>query len=208
MSAGAIISAILGIGAVAGTIIWGIVHNKNLKPIDVPMNAKIVINFTKKNFTNGYSFGLVNSVRENHNGTTLVRFYPMDVEQGDKAEKVALQKVVVANEDLISIGDASARRNILIITGKNPTAYPKSMRETLEGKYMTTEGLKSYLIKTFGEGVTAGDLALVGLMREWARGEATGDVIEKLKEEKAKAISLLNMRDGNTPSETKKEGGN
>lgn len=192
MAWGVVLSVILGTSAIVGTIIWGVSHNKKTQKIDVPMNAKIVINIPRSKFTEGYYIGSVNSEKDNKNGTTLVTFYPIDVEQGDDVPKPNMQSVVVNKEDISYFGN---RRNIMVLSSKDKTDYPKPIRDTLEVDFETKEGIKSFLIGAFGKMIKEKDKAIAEIIPELAGGEITSHAFGKLKEELEKKRKLDILRE-------------
>lgn len=197
-----LILSIIGIIFLIITIVWGIVHNKTAKPIDLPMNYDIVLNFPRSKLTGGHYLGGLKKKREGRNGTTLIEFYPLDIEQGELAPKPIIYKLRIKNENMRWI--KGRERTLLMITSKDKIDYPKEMRDSLETKYMSTEGLKSYVVDVWGEGFKEMYRTLTQLMIEYGGGEITSHTLNKLKEDREKIADFLNFMEEKKKSEENK----
>lgn len=172
-------------------------QNKKLKKIDVTPNAPFVINPCRKKFTDGYGIGRLKSKRENKNGTTLVEYYPIDIEESDFSKMPGLKKVVVLTKDIQLDMDFSNKRSIVWLNSRDPSKYPKSMQDSLLGKWATVQGQKAFLLDAFGHGViTAGDEAVTEAMKGFARGGIPRSTLEQIKEENKIARKMKLMDDG------------
>ncbi len=167
--------------------------NKAGMKIDVSQNAPIIDVTTRRQFTEGYSMGIVKSELPRKNGTILFEFYPLDNKQGENEPKPELQSVVIAKEMVkrLARGENSSRREIIKILARNPTDIPEKMRVTDEGDWMKKEGQLAHLTKTFGLAIPAGDEAIADAMNEFARGNIVRATMAKMREENAEMRKLF-----------------
>lgn len=184
-------------------IIIKIVTNKSIQRFDVPANSPIFQNPCRRQYTNGYYEGIIKTQLPRKNGCTLVEFYPTDVKQGELIPRPEIQSVIVKNEFLkhFSEGELSSCRNYITAIGRSPLDYPEKMRDTDEGKWMTKEGQKAWLVSTFGAGIPNGDEALAEMIKEWARGNMTQAELSRMKELLNEKTKLMLQQ----PREEKKE---
>lgn len=197
-----LILSIIGIFFIGGVIIFWTVQNKKLRPVDLPMNYDLVLNFSRSEFTEGHFIGGLHKKKENKNGTTLIYFYPIDIEQGELAQKPRIYKFVAKNENMKWVN--GKYRKILVITSKNKEDYPSEIRETLEANFMTSEGLKAYMTSVFAEGLREKDKVTKELMALWGGGEITSHALGKLKEENDKFVKMINLLKDQTDNNDKK----
>ena len=164
-------------------------RNKNLQKYDLDANSPIIINIPKKRFTGGYSIGQIKERRENKNGTIYVKYAPMDITQGEEVPRPPMQDFIVLKSNFKQI-DVSDRRQIYMVTSSDSMDYPKSMRDTNEGRWMTHEGLVADLENSFGSGYQEMRRAIEVLLVQWSGGELTTRGIKQLEEnmEKVKEI--------------------
>jgi len=170
-------------------------------------NSPIVLNFARKQFTNGYAFGEVKSQKQAKNGCTLIEFYPIDVEHGEHVPKPDLQSVIIKNEfiDRYAKGELPARREVIILNGMKPSDYPEKYQRALEGKGAISRGEMAYISSTYN---TWMDNVLKTLSLQM-KGHAGGLInVNAVKEIKAGAENIKEMMTNvllNQPSAEKKE---
>lgn len=172
--------------------------------IDVPLNAPLINCETRKQFTNGYTDGLLKRILPRKNGTFLIEFYPIDGEQGENKPKPELQSFIV-HKSMVQFharGESSARRDKILILPRSPTDLPEKMRETDYGKWMTAQGQLAWLQKTFGPSIPAGDEAIANAMLEFARGNISAAQFAQLKE---MFSEMRNLNNAQKPTEPEKE---
>jgi len=178
-----IIVIILGIIITTGYVIIRIVLTKKTVKVDVTPNMPLIENPCRQKFTDGYYLGVLKSQLPRKNGCTLIEFYPLDDEQGEYKPKPQVQSLIVKNEFIkrFSRGEPSARREIIMLIGRDPSDYPKKMRDT-KRKWMEKEGQLAFLQSTFKKSISAGDEAIVEMMSDFARGQMTKAQIQRYKE--------------------------
>ena len=199
-----LITFILIIMAIPIAVVIRIKMNKSIQKIEVTPNMPIVINWARRQFTEGYFIGVLKSQIKRKNGTSLIEFYAIDVEQGENIPRPNVQSVIVADEFIkrSSKGDPSSRREIMHLVGRSKADLPEHMRDTLEGEWMSMESQKAWLESTFGTAITSGDEAIAEAMKGYARGNLAKDVLARLREENAQSRKLMAMQ--RQPEEEKK----
>lgn len=196
------------IAGVIGVLVTGVTTfvvirlNKSSTKIDIAPNASFIDLGSRNMFTNGYTFGLIKREIPRKNKTTLIEFYPLDYEQGENKPRPEMQSIIVGNEYIKRFAAGEyAPRPIVKLMPRSRADLPEKMRNTDEGDWMTKEGQKAWIIKTFGESITAGDEAIHEAMRSFARGNITRAALSQVKEENAEFRKLF-------LSEQKNEGEN
>jgi len=188
---------ILTVAGIIATIIV-ISQNKKIKKYDIDANSPIIINIPKRRFAKGYMLGQVDlgSFRENKNGTCYVKYAPMDVLQGEEVPRPKMVDFIVleGNLDRNAQGSPSDRRPIWIVTSENPMDYPKNMRDTQLGKFMTHKGLVASMESGFGEGYKEQQTAMATLMKNWSGGEPSAHVWKQMEEKFKKLMDLELMK--------------
>lgn len=160
--------------------------NKDIKKIDATANMPLVENIFRKEFTDGYTLGVLKSMTPNKNGTKLIEFFPIDVEQGENIPRPPLQSFIILNENVQSFaigGGLSTHRQIIKTTTRNPALIPERMRDTTEGKWATKEGQLAFLKSTFGKAISGGDEAIAEAMKTYARGHLSKHTLAEMKRE-------------------------
>jgi len=175
---------------------------KSIGKIDVTANQPIVENDYRSEFTEGYVRGTVKSIKQNKNGTKLIEFYPIDVEQGENIKRPHLQSFIVKNEYFkpFSIGELSDKRIIIKTIVRDPSRIPEKLRDTTEGEWATKEGQLGHLRATFGNTIPSGDEAIDEFMKDWARGKMTKAFMAKVKEEVGNIKNILNPPQDEKPT--------
>lgn len=171
------------------TIIVELSRNKNLQKYDLDANSPIIINIPKKRFTGGYSLGQIKEKRENKNGTYYVKYAPIDVTQGEDVPRPPMQDFIVLKSNLRPI-EVSDRRQFYIVTSSDQMDYPKNMRETQEGRWMSHEGLVADLENSFGSGYQELRKAIEILLTKWSGGELSTRTIKDFEEQMDKIKEL------------------
>lgn len=167
-----------------GYIIFRAFMLKRIVRMDVLPNMPLIENDYRKEFTEGYTRGIVKRQIKNKNGTTTIEFYPMDVEQGENIPRPTLQAVVVSNENLkqFARGKISPYREIIKTTTKNPLLIPEELRKEEEGKWTLKEGQKAWVLDTFGKFIQSGDEAMSELINESSRTGLAKGTISQIKD--------------------------
>jgi hypothetical protein len=159
------------IATIVLTIIW-IILDKHIKKTPVQANAPLIENNYRKEFTNGYTLGILKSIKKCKNGCSRIEFYPTDVKQGEFVQRPDIQCFIVKNEFVKTYGEGglSDYRQRIKTLPRSKLDLPEDMRNTLEGDYETKEGQKAYLVSTMGKAIlTGGDEAIVEIMNEFSR---------------------------------------
>lgn len=198
-----IIVSILSVIAITGAIIFGVKINKNLSKYNMLPNAPIIDVTTRRQFTNGYTEGVVKTQLPRRNGTIYYELYPTDVEQGENVEKPEIQRVVVARElkKVIPRGEGSSRREKIIVNARDQRDLPEQMRDTSQGKWMQKEGQLAHIEKVFGEAIRGGDEAIAEAMRMYARGNISRNALAQVRESSSEVGKLNTNKE---PIEEKK----
>ena len=188
---------IFGILFLIGFTIIKLKANKDIQKLDVTANMPLIENSCRKEFTNGYYSGTIKSQLPRKNGTTLIEFYPNDVEQGENIERPALQSVIVKNEYIkrFAKGELSSRREVVILVGRNPADYPIKMQDTTKGEWMTKEGQLGFIRSIVGKAIPRGDEALEEHLKEQSRTGITKSTFAQLKEANKKFRELQNTEE-------------
>jgi hypothetical protein len=202
MGALQIVLAIFGTLGVIGFTIWYAYSKRIVRNIDVPVNSPKVYNFAKSKFTDGYWSGTLIREKKNKNGTTLIEYAPDDVQQGEEIKMAEKQSIVVLNENIIRFaqGELSSRRQVILITSRSTLDFPKRMQKTFEYDFLSKEGQMAYLVERVGEMISSGDEAIAGIMKKYARGEATGNLFGQIEEELKKRQELRDLQEGKKDS--------
>lgn len=163
---------------------WQISKNKTIQKIDVTPNSKFVINIVRSEYTDDYCLGrLSKTPKKNKNGTTLITYYPIDVEENDFESKMPQeQKLVVKTEHMkeINIG----RRGFIFILSRNPLDYPKEIADTTLKDWADAETQKAHIEKVLGKKmIQAGDKAIEETTESFQRGHLSQMAIDKRVEE-------------------------
>lgn len=174
-----------GFLSVVGMVIFGVWINRQTKKIDVRANAPLIDSSSRRQFTGGYSLGLIKNETPRKNGTVLMEFYPIDSEQGEDQPRPELQSVVVAKQFVkrFARGEYSSRREAVRLISRNPADLPEKMRGTIEGTWETKEGQLAYLERVFGKSIPAGDEAIHEQVLGWSRGNISRATMAQIKEE-------------------------
>lgn len=167
--------------------------NHSTQKIDVTPNAPLIDCSMRRQFTDGYSMGIIKKEIPRKNGCVYVEFYPFDHEQGEDKPRPAVQSLVVAKQFIkrLSRGDLSSRREIVKILSRDPSDIPEKMRGTDEGKWITKEGQLAHLEKTFGKAIPAGDEAIYEQMINWSRGNISRATMAQIREENQELRKLF-----------------
>jgi len=176
---------LLGIPILIGYIIVRIKLSKSIEKMDISANAPLVENDYRKEFTQGYTLGVLRSKRTCKNGCSRIEFYPIDVEQGEFIPRPEVQSFIVKEEFIkpFSKGELSDYRERMKTITRNPLLIPSKLKDTTEGKWATKEGQLGWLMSEFGKTVPAGDEAISELIKEQgARGEMSKAEIARLRE--------------------------
>lgn len=197
MGALQIVLGIMGFITIIIVAIWYFNYKRISLDVDVPINSPLVINFCKTKFTDGYFLGTLIKEKKNKNGTTLIEYAPIDVQQGEEVKMAEKQSIVVLNENLIRLsqGESSTRRQIILITSRNPLDFPKRMQTTLAYNFLTKEGQMAYMTSAVGEMIPAGDEAMAGIMKHYSRGEASSHLLGQIEDELKKRQELRDLQD-------------
>jgi hypothetical protein len=156
---------------------------KELEKVQVLPNAPIVENRCRRQFTDGYGEGILVEERLNYNGTTRIKFLPIDIKQGEGVKYPGVQTVVVANRYLKRVPEGEdGKRARIILFGRSILDYPEYMRDSVEGKFMEEEGQKAWLLSMVGKSIANGDKVIGEWMSEYARGNVSKHSIEHQKE--------------------------
>lgn len=195
-----IILSILGILIITGYVILKIKLSKHIDKIDVSANMPLCENMCRRAFTNGYYLGVIKSQLPRKNGTSLIEFYPIDVEQGESVPRPNVQSIIVKNEFIKRFprGELSSYREVVKLIGRNPADMPERMRKTEEGDWMAKEGQKAWILSTFGKAISAGDEAIAESMKEYARGNIAKNTLAEIKEVNKKSREMA-WRSGDIP---------
>ena len=169
---------------VAGYVIVKLRLNKDIQKTPVTANMPKIFIWGRSKFTEGYCMGTIKSQLPRKNGTTLIEFFPDDVEQGENIQRPSIQSFIAGEEFIkrIGRGNPSSRREFIIVVSRDPTDYPEQIRKTLDGDYLTKAGQLAFLQKTFGQAISSGDEALAEAMKEYARGNVTKSTLAELKQ--------------------------
>lgn len=172
-------------------VIYKLSQNPRMNVLDVPPNAPLIINYPKTSFTEKGYVLLEKECKENKNGTYTIRAYKIDGKQGENAPKPKLYKFVVLKESLKTIS-TNGDRIIKEITSKDAIDYPEPIRDTLHGKFSTTQGMLSHLERSFGDAIKEKDKAVNQMIVDWAGGETTSHRYGQMKEEVNSIVKTLN----------------
>lgn len=167
------------------TIIIAFYINKRTQRLDVNPNSPIIDASSRRQFTEGYSFGIIKKEIPRKNGCVLIEFYPLDMEQGENKPRPQIQSLVVGKDYLkrFARGEYSSRREFIKAISRDPSDLPEKMRDTHEGTWQTKEGQLAYLKSVFGKAIPAGDEAIFEHMIDWSRGNISRATMARMKEE-------------------------
>jgi len=157
---------------------------KVISKIDTIPNAPIINCTARRQFTQGYCLGLKKRMLLRKNGVYYIEMYPIDSEQSENMPKPELQRFAVAKEMIkfIPSGEASSRREMIMVLPRSNADLPKSMIDTSEGKCMTKEGQLGTLQRMFTDAITGGDDAIFEAMRHFNRGNIAKAVVSQMVE--------------------------
>lgn len=179
----------------AGTIVYVVRINWLSRKIDVKPNSPLIDMEARKQFTKGFTRGIVKTMIPRKNGTFFFEIYPIDIEQGENAKPVELLTLVVAKQYLrgVSQVEGSSRRQIIKVLYRNKSEMPENMRETLEGQFLEAEGQKAWLEQTFGKMIRSGDEAIAEAMRLYSRGNIARATMATAREQIAEARKIFSQ---------------
>jgi hypothetical protein len=196
---------ILGLLAIGITFIVIYATRDKSKDIKLKPNMPKVYNLARREFTEGYTEGLLLKQIPRKNGCTLIEFFPTDIDQLDKKEEIRIQAIVVNSGCVkhLSRGEGSSRRENVYLVARSNANLPLKMQDTEEGKWMTKEGQLAWINKTFGQMIQHGDEAIAEAMKEYARGEIPKNIMQHSREVRNKVIdqSLNNQTNEEKPKE-------
>jgi len=202
-----LILIILAIPIVVVYTIFRIKMSRSIKTLPTTANMPIIENDYRKEFTEGYTLGILKSIRKCKNGCSRVEFFPIDVEQGEDIPRPTIQSFIVKEEYLkpFGVGELSDYRNRIKTITRNPFSIPKKIKDTIEGNYITKEGQLAWLKSEAGKMIPAGDEAIAEMMKEYARGNLSKAEISRLKEISQKYNELkIQTQEQSGEQETKK----
>ena len=188
-----IITIIIGVIVVTLTTILVIYYSKRIRKIDISPNKPLVENLFRKQFTHGYTEGILDQILPRRNGCSLVTFYPTDVEQGENKPLPELQRVVVKNEYIIPFarGEYSPYREKIKLLGRDIMSLPEKMRVSKEGEWMTEESQRVFLKSTFNDWyITKGDDAIRSAMVDSSRIRLSKSALDQLRTLNRKLMEL------------------
>jgi len=197
---------VLGIPAAIVFIIVTIKMNKSIRNIPITANMPIIENDYRREFTEGYTLGILKSSTKCKNGCTRIEFHPIDIEQGEDIPRPTIQSFIVKNEYIKPFGTGELsdyRQRIKTIT-RNPFLIPEKMKNTFEGDFTKVEGQKAWLKSEAGKMIQAGDEAMAEHLKEQARGMMTKAEIARLRELNHK-VNELKIISPEQPGEQKIE---
>lgn len=169
--------------------------SKHRRRFDIMPNAPLINMTTRRKVTDGYTEGVVKSQTITKNNMTRFEVYPSDAEQGEDKPRPEMQTFMVANEfiDRMPIGDASSRREKILINSRDPTDIPGGMSKSDMAELMTVKGQLGWLKKTFKEAIPSGDEAIAEGNKWMARGQVSRDALAKMREETMHGIKLKSL---------------
>ena len=190
-----ILGVFLIIVAVVITTIVSVKSTKAEAKINVRPNAPLLLIRAEriKPHTEDYSWGIIKSQLKRKNKTTLIEFYPTDVEQGEFVPRPDVKSFVVRNEFIkrSAEGEGSARRQIITILPRDRTDLSKDIRSTVEGTELTKEGQLAFIESTISKMIPAGDEAIGEALTKYARGNVRKAVLQEMDNENKKIRSLI-----------------
>ena len=157
---------------------------RDIQKIDVTANMPFVENDYRKEFTEGYTLGILKAQIPCKNGCERIEFFPIDVEQGEGIAKPIHQAVIVRNDFIkrFARGKLSSRRERIKLITRNPSLIPSELKDETEGKWVSKEGQKAWLTSTFGQMISSGDEAVAEAMKDYARGNLPKVTLSQLKD--------------------------
>jgi hypothetical protein len=178
--------------------IFKIKNAKNLEKIDILPNCAFVLNPCRRQFANGSCLGAKIGEIQNKNGTTTIKFLPLDNIQGKDEKLLPPQEVVVANENIkrIPSGKLSPREFIFLV-GRSALDYPEEIRPTPIGEWMTEKGQEAWLEKTMGKMIPAGDEAVSNQMSKFARGHIDPNTLNQITEANKFFLAMQSQKKDN-----------
>lgn len=178
-----ILFCVLILFPIVAFIIYRINKGKGL--LTVTPNAPLIDCTVMTQFTDGYCFGRRKRERRAKNGCILFEMYPYDAEEGEDQPRPEVQSFVAHKNMVKRIpkGSASSRREKIIILSRDPTDIPIEIRDTEQGRGLSTAGQLAFLIQTFGRAIPSGDEAIFEAMKEYSRGQISSYTMQKMKEE-------------------------
>tara|TARA_Y100000310_G_scaffold60266_2_gene55626 strand:- start:71 stop:652 length:582 start_codon:yes stop_codon:yes gene_type:complete len=164
------------------TIIISVKAGSSARRVNIKPNLPIIIIPNRKQFTEDYTMGILKTLSLKKNNCYFVEFYPLDKLQGIGVQMPTLQSVIVHRDYIKPIADFSSRRLVIIANSRHQTDMPDSMQDTEIGEFMSREGQKAYIKKTFGKMISHGDQAIEESMGDYARGGIPRNWMAQLKE--------------------------
>lgn len=176
---------------------------KDIQKVPVTANMPIVENDFRKQFTNGYTLGVLKSMILCKNRCYRVEFYPMDVEQGEDVQRPTIQTVIVREAYIkpFSRGELSDRRERIKLITRDPFLIPEKLRDETEGQWITKEGQKAWVISTIQKAIPSGDEVISEFMNKWTRTGIAKETFAQYQE----ADKLIKKRELEQPDLSKKE---
>jgi len=180
-----------------GLVIFLTRSNKNMEKVEVLPNMPLIENDYRKEFTDGYTRGVLKSIKERKNGCSLVEFFPLDIEQREDQKQADVQSVVILNGEIKRFPktDISERREVIKLITRDPLKIPEGMKGTPEENWIKMESQKAWILETFGRGILGGDMAIGESMKDWARGQVSANALAKMKEENKVMREMKNAMD-------------
>jgi hypothetical protein len=170
---------------IAIKIIFDIKTNNQTRLIDITPNAPKIDMTYRRQFTDGYTSGLVKTQRQNKNGTTYFEVYPDDGKQGKDIPLPPLQSFVVAERFIIRYaeGEKSSRRNKISILPRSKLDMPEKERKTLESNYLNTLSAKAFIEENIGMEVENTFKVIKKIHEERAGGELSNEHLALAREQ-------------------------
>jgi len=167
--------------------------NKSIEKILVTPNMPIVENDYRKEFTEGYTLGILKKIKQNKNGTKLIEFYPIDVEQGENIKYPYVQAVVVKDEYFkpFSNGELSTRRNRIKLITRNLSQIPEKLIDETEGKWLLKEGYLGHVCHLDGNLVKKAAETLQAQSKAISTVGLSPAIVEQAKEEYKKIREIV-----------------
>lgn len=179
------------LGFIISIIVIVVIMNiqRNVQNQEVEPNQPIIIiDQSRKRFTDGYSIGNIKKERANKNGTIYIEFYPYDEKQGN-VEVLPKPKSLIIKKEFIKISRRSDHRVVYETIPRDISHLPEDMRKTLLGDYMSIEGQKAHIQSIFSQMIPNGDVAISESMDDFARGNLSR------KKQKELDIEMKRLRD-------------
>jgi len=188
-----IIILILSIIAIPILVIITIIITKKKEIIEVePNQPQITIFPDRKQFTDGYTHGILKRIKLNKNNTYLIEFYSDDVLEGGIEQNPELKSFIVHKDYIKEFGtEFSDRRRQIWILPRYNHLLPESLRGTETGNFISKETMKAYLKKIYEVAPKNTEEALRSLMVDYAGGNLSAKKQEEQKMEINKLKEIL-----------------